>query len=116
MVSFGGAYSVLAYMAQDVVVHFGWLTPSEMIDALGLAETTPGPLILITEFVAFIAAFKQGGWWVATAGAMIALWATFAPCFLWIFTGAPYINWISSQPRLQGALKAITASVCWSIA
>ncbi len=111
VVTFGGAYSVLAYMAQDVVVQFGWLTAGQMVDALGLAETTPGPLILVTEFVGFVAGFKQGGVLLGVAAAVVALWATFAPCFLWIFVGAPYIEWISNQPRLKAALKAITAAV-----
>lgn len=111
VVTFGGAYAVLAYMAQDVVQANNWLTATEMVDGLGLAETTPGPLILVTEFVGFLAAEKQGGLWLGVAGAMVTLWVTFVPCFLWIFTGAPYIEWISSQPRLKGALSAITAAV-----
>lgn len=111
IVTFGGAYAVLAYMAQDVVVHFGWLTAGEMVDALGLAETTPGPLILVTQFVGFLAGFKEGGLLLGLIAALIALWVTFAPCFLWIFAGAPYIEWISNQPRLKGALQAITAAV-----
>ncbi len=111
VVTFGGAYAVLAYMGQDVVQNFGWLETGEMIDGLGLAETTPGPLILVTEFVGFLAAFKDGGIWYGLAGAIVALWVTFVPCFLWIFAGAPYIEWISSQPRLKGALSAITAAV-----
>ncbi|MEY8827200.1 chromate efflux transporter [Sedimentitalea sp. XS_ASV28] len=111
IVTFGGAYAVLAYMAQDVVVQFGWLSAGEMIDALGLAETTPGPLILVTEFVGFLAGFKEEGLGLGVTAAIVALWVTFAPCFLWIFAGAPYIEWISNQPRLQGALKAITAAV-----
>ena len=111
IVTFGGAYAVLAYMAQDVVVQFGWLSAGEMIDALALAETTPGPLILVTQFVGFLAGFKDGGLGLGVIAAIVALWVTFAPCFLWIFVGAPYIEWISSQPRLQGALKAITAAV-----
>lgn len=111
IVTFGGAYAVLAYMAQDVVVQFGWLTAGEMVDALGLAETTPGPLILVTQFVGFLAGFKQGGLLLGLACGLVALWVTFVPCFLWIFTGAPYIEWISSQPRLKGTLKAISAAV-----
>lgn len=111
VVTFGGAYAVLAYMAQDVVTQFGWLSAEEMIDALGLAETTPGPLILVTQFVGFLAGFKEGGLWLGVTAAAVALWMTFAPCFLWIFTGAPYIEWISNQPRLKGALTAITAAV-----
>ncbi len=111
VVTFGGAYAVLAYMAQDVVQANGWLTTAEMVDGLGLAETTPGPLILVTEFVGFLAAEKAGGFWWGMAGALITLWVTFVPCFLWIFAGAPYLEWISSQPRLSGALSAITAAV-----
>ena len=111
VVTFGGAYAVLAYMAQDVVTAFGWLQPGEMMDGLGLAETTPGPLILVTEFVGFLAAFKAGGLWLGIGGAVVALWVTFTPCFLWIFTGAPYIDRIASKARLAGALNAITAAV-----
>ncbi|MEP3846622.1 MAG: chromate efflux transporter [Paracoccaceae bacterium] len=111
VVTFGGAYAVLAYMAQDVVVQFGWLTAGEMVDALGLAETTPGPLILVTQFVGFLAGFKEGGLLLGVIAALVVLWVTFAPCFLWILAGAPYIEWISAQPRLNGALNAITAAV-----
>lgn len=111
VVTFGGAYAVLAYMAQDVVAQFGWLSAGEMVDGLGLAETTPGPLILVTEFVGFLAAFKEGGFALGVLGAIITLWVTFVPCFLWIFTGAPYIEWISAQPRLSSALSMITAAV-----
>ncbi|MEP3199528.1 MAG: chromate efflux transporter [Lentilitoribacter sp.] len=111
VVTFGGAYAVLAYMAQDVVTQFGWLTAGEMMDGLGLAETTPGPLILVTEFVGFLAAFKEGGFALGVLGAIVTLWVTFVPCFLWIFTGAPYIEWISAQPRLSSALSMITAAV-----
>ncbi|MEL7430893.1 MAG: chromate transporter, partial [Pseudomonadota bacterium] len=111
VVTFGGAYAVLAFMAQDVVASKGWLDASEMVDGLGLAETTPGPLILVTQFVGFLAAEKAGGFWLGVAGATTTLWVTFAPCFLWIFAGAPYIDWISSRIRLRGALSAITAAV-----
>ncbi len=111
VVTFGGAYSVLAYMAQDVVAIKGWLTTGEMMTGLGLAETTPGPLILVTEFVGFFGAYREGGWSLGVAGAVVTLWVTFVPCFLWIFTGGPYIDWLSSQPRLRGALSAITAAV-----
>jgi chromate transporter len=111
VVTFGGAYAVLAYMAQDVVNAHGWLSAGEMMDGLGLAETTPGPLILVTEFVGFLTAFREGGFWLGLAGAAVTLWVTFVPCFLWIFAGAPYIEWISGQPRLAGALSAITAAV-----
>jgi len=111
VVTFGGAYAVLAYLGQDVVGNFGWLTAGEMMDGLGLAETTPGPLILVNEFVGFLAAFREGGIWYGLAGAVVTLWVTFVPCFLWIFVGAPYIDWIGSQARLRGALTAITAAV-----
>ena len=114
VVTFGGAYAVLAYMGQDAVQHYQWLTAGQMMDGLGLAETTPGPLILVTEFVGYMAAYQHGTGAplaMGLAGAAVALWATFAPCFLWIFTGAPYIDWINAQPRLKGALSAITASV-----
>ncbi len=111
VVTFGGAYAVLAYLGQDVVVQFGWLSAGEMMDGLGLAETTPGPLILVNEFVGFIAAFRQGGIYYGLLGAVVTLWVTFTPCFLWIFVGAPYIDWIGSQARLRGALTAITAAV-----
>lgn len=114
VVTFGGAYAVLAYMGQDAVVHYQWLDAGQMMDGLGLAETTPGPLILVTEFVGYLAAYQHGGdpaWLMGLGGAAVALWATFAPCFLWIFAGAPYIDWINAQPRLRGALSAITAAV-----
>jgi chromate transporter len=111
MVTFGGAYAVLAYMAQDVVAGRGWLEAGQMLDGLGLAETTPGPLILVTEFVGYVAAYKQGGILIGLLGALVALWATFVPCFLWIFAGAPYLEWIISKPRLRGALAAVTAAV-----
>jgi len=111
VVTFGGAYAVLAYMAQEVVEVQGWLQPHEMIDGLGLAETTPGPLILVTEFVGTIAGYSAGGIPLALAAAAITLWMTFVPCFLWIFAGAPYIAWLSAQPRLKNALAAVTAAV-----
>jgi chromate transporter len=114
VVTFGGAYAVLAYMAQDVVETHGWLTAGEMLDGLGLAETTPGPLILVTEFVGFLAAHRHSGgnpWVMGVLGAIITLWATFAPCFLWIFAGAPYIERLNAEPRLKAALAAVTAAV-----
>ena len=111
VVTFGGAYAVLGYMAQDVVQGFGWLEAGQMMDGLGLAETTPGPLILVTEFVGFLAGFGEGGYSLAFIAAFITLWMTFAPCFLWIFTFAPYVEWVSDQPRLKGALAGITAAV-----
>lgn len=114
VVTFGGAYAVLAYLAQEVVQHYHWLEPGEMLDALGLAETTPGPLILVNEFVATLAAWRHGGGpplLMGVLGAVVALWATFAPCFLWIFAGAPYIERLNAEPRLKSALAAITAAV-----
>lgn len=111
VVTFGGAYAVLAYMGQEVVSVKEWLSAGQMMDGLGLAETTPGPLILVTEFVGFLAGYAQGGWGMAIATATLTLWVTFTPCFLWIFVGAPYIDWIGTQPRLRSALSAITASV-----
>ncbi len=111
VVTFGGAYAVLAYMTQHVVQDQGWITTSEMIDGLGLAETTPGPLILVVQFVGFLAAFREHGLWGGVAGAALTLWVTFVPCFLWIFAGAPHIERITAQPRLAGALAAVTAAV-----
>ena len=111
VVTFGGAYAVLAYMTQEVVSAKNWLTAGQMMDGLGLAETTPGPLILVTEFVGFIAGYKEGGISTAIIAAFLTLWVTFVPCFLWIFAGAPYIDWIGSKPRLHGALSGITAAV-----
>lgn len=114
VVTFGGAYAVLAYMAQDVVETYGWLKPGEMLDGLGLAETTPGPLILVTEFVGYLAAARHGGepaMVFGLLGAAVTLWATFAPCFLYIFVGAPYVEWLKSVRRLKDALSAITAAV-----
>lgn len=110
VVTFGGAYAVLAYMTQSVVGAKGWLTTAEMMDGLGLAETTPGPLILVTEFVGFLAG-SQFGWPVALAASAVTLWVTFVPCFLWIFAGAPWIETLRAMPRLRGALDGITAAV-----
>ena len=111
VVTFGGAYAVLAYMTQTVVTDFGWLTTDQMIDALGLAETTPGPLILVTQFVGILAGIGQGDTGLGIAAGIVALWMTFTPCFLWIFTGAPYIDALAHRPRLRGALASITAAV-----
>ena len=116
VLTFGGAYAVLAWMVQDVVAIKGWLTTTQMMDGLGLAETTPGPLILVTEFVGFMAAFKTGGWMMGLAGAAVAVWMTFAPCFLWIFAGAPYIARLTGNPRLGAALGGIMAAVVGVIA
>ncbi|KGM47740.1 chromate efflux transporter [Pseudooceanicola atlanticus] len=111
IVTFGGAYAVLAYMAQAVVDTHGWLTPDQMIDALGLAETTPGPLILVTQFTGHLAGLQQGGWWLGLTAGLLTLWMTFVPCFLWIFAFAPHVERILANPRLKGALGAITAAV-----
>jgi chromate transporter len=114
VVTFGGAYSVLAYMAQQAVDTYGWLSAGEMLDGLGLAETTPGPLILVTEFVGFLAGYRHGGepkLAVGLLGAAVTLWATFVPCFLWIFVGAPYVERLSSNAKLAGALRGVTAAV-----
>ena len=111
VVTFGGAYAVLAYMSQTVVQDYGWVTSGQMIDALGLAETTPGPLILVTQFVAILAGAGSGGISLAIAAGVLALWVTFVPCFLWIFAAGPYIETLTSRPRLSAALSAITAAV-----
>jgi chromate transporter len=114
VVTFGGAYAVLGYMSQDVVTGHGWLTAGQMLDGLGLAETTPGPLILVTEFVGFIAAWQSpphASLLRGALGAAVAVHATFAPCFLFVFAGAPHIARIRSLPHLQGALAAITSAV-----
>lgn len=116
IVTFGGAYAVLGYMTQTVVSDLGWITTEQMIDALGLAETTPGPLILVTQFVALLAGFAQSGLTGAIAAGLLALWVTFTPCFLWIFLAGPYLERISAQPRLAGGLTAITAAVVGVIA
>ena len=115
MVTFGGAYAVLSYMAQEAVSAHGWLKPAEMVDGLGLAETTPGPLILVTEYVGFLAGFRNPAPFTpllaGTLAALMTLWVTFAPCFLWIFGFAPFIERLQHARRLQGALAAITAAV-----
>ena len=114
VVSFGGAYAALAYMAQQAVETYGWLTAGEMLDGLGLAETTPGPLVLVTEFVGFLAGYRQGGepaLAFGLLGAAVALWATFVPSFLFIFTGAPYVERLTANPKLAGALRGVTAAI-----
>jgi chromate transporter len=115
VVTFGGAYAVLAYVAQEAVQGFGWLRPGEMLDGLALAETTPGPLILVLQFVGFLAAFHEPGmlppWLAGLIASLLTLWVTFAPCFLWIFLGAPYVERVRSNAALSGALAAITAAV-----
>lgn len=116
VVTFGGAYAVLAYMTQTIVVDYGWISTAQMIDALGLAETTPGPLILVTQFVAMLAGQLAGGPQMALAAGLVALWATFVPCFLWIFLAGPYLDRIAARPRLAAAMQAITAAVVGVIA
>ena len=115
VVTFGGAYAVLAYMAQQAVEVFGWLTPNEMLDGLGLAETTPGPLILVTQFVGFIGAYRtEMNLSPATLGffgSIVTLWVTFTPCFLWIFLGAPYIERLRANTQIAAALSGITSAV-----
>ena len=115
VVTFGGAYAVLAYMAQQAVDTYGWLEPGEMLDGLGLAETTPGPLIMVVQFVGFLAAYRNPGtldpMLAGTLGALFTTWVTFVPCFLWIFLGAPYVEALRSNHALAAALAAITAAV-----
>lgn len=115
VVTFGGAYAVLAYVAQQAVDVHGWLAAPEMLDGLGLAETTPGPLILVNQFVGFLAGFRQPGgldpWVGGVLGATLTVWVTFVPCFLWILAGAPYVEVLRRQKALSGALAAITAAV-----
>lgn len=115
VVTFGGAYAVLAYVAQAAVTSFGWLAPGEMVDGLGLAETTPGPLILVLQFVGFVAAYRNAGaispLAAGSLGALLTLWVTFVPCFFWIFLGAPYIEALRGNKALSAALTAITAAV-----
>ncbi|MGJ0507688.1 MAG: chromate efflux transporter [Methylocystis sp.] len=115
VVTFGGAYAVLAYVAQQAVETYEWLTPGEMLNGLGMAETTPGPLIMVLQFVGFMAAFRSPGelppLLAGVLGGLLATWVTFAPCFLWIFLGAPYIEKVRQHRALSGALAAITAAV-----
>ncbi len=115
VVTFGGAYAVLAYIAQQAVDTFHWLLPGEMLDGLGLAETTPGPLILVVQFVGFLGAFRHPGslppLLAGTLGSLVTVWVTFVPCFLWIFLGAPYIEALRDSRPLRAALAAITACV-----
>jgi chromate transporter len=115
VVTFGGAYAVLAYVAQQAVETHGWLKPGEMLDGLGMAETTPGPLIMVLQFVGFMAAYRNPGslasMLAGTFGGLLATWVTFTPCFLWIFLGAPFIERLRGNAGLNAAFSAITAAV-----
>ena len=115
VVTFGGAYAVLAYVAQQAVDHYHWVTPGEMLDGLGMAESTPGPLIMVTQFVGFLAAWRAPGTMppllAATLGGLLTTWVTFTPCFLWIFFGAPFVEALRANKALSAALSAITAAV-----
>jgi chromate transporter len=115
MVTIGGAYAVLPYVAQQAVVKFSWLSAPQMLDGLGLAETTPGPLIMVLQFVGFLGGWNHPGTLTplvaATLGATLTTWVTFVPCFIWIFLGAPHIERMRRHPRLNAALSAVTAAV-----
>lgn len=115
VLTFGGAYAVLAWVAQEAVGTYGWLAPGEMLDGLGMAETTPGPLIMVLQFVGFMGAFREAGWAMpllaGTLGGLLATWVTFAPCFAWIFLGAPWMERLRRNEALSSALTAVTAAV-----
>ena len=115
IVTFGGAYAVLAYVAQQAVDNYGWVTAGEMLDGLGMAESTPGPLIMVTQFVGFLGAWRDPGGLnpllAGTLGGLLTTWVTFTPCFLWIFVGAPFVEALRANRALAGALGAITAAV-----
>jgi chromate transporter len=115
VVTFGGAYAVLAYVAQQAVENYGWLKPGEMLDGLGMAETTPGPLIMVLQFVGFMAAYRDPGalspMLAGTLGGLLATWVTFIPCFLWIFLGAPFVEVLRDNKAVSAALSTITAAV-----
>jgi len=125
MLTFGGAYAVLPYVSQQAVETFGWLGASQMLDGLAFAETTPGPLIIVLEFVGFLGAWNRPGGmeplFAATLGALMTVWCTFAPSFVWIFLGAPFVERLRGNPKISGALTAVTAAVvgvilnlgCW---
>ncbi|MGI5139246.1 MULTISPECIES: chromate transporter [unclassified Streptomyces] len=120
LVTFGGAYAVLSYVAQQAVQHYGWLSAGEMVRGLALAETTPGPLIMVVQFVAFLGAYRDPGalnpWAAALLGALLTTWVTFVPCFLFIFLGAPYIERLRGNRSVSAALTGITAAVVGVIA
>ncbi len=116
VLTFGGAYAVLAWVAQAAVETFHWLSAPQMLDGLAMAETTPGPLIMVTQFVGFMAGYGEGGLGLATLAALVTTWVTFAPCFLWIFALAPHAERLRGNPALAGALSAVTAAVVGVIA
>lgn len=120
VVTFGGAYAALAWVAQEAAGSFGWLTAGEMLDGLGMAETTPGPLVQVVQFVAFLAAWREASgidpWLAAVLASLLATWVTFVPCFLWIFLGAPYVERLRGIASLSSALSAVTAAVVGVIA
>jgi chromate transporter len=120
LVTFGGAYAVLAYVAQKAVQYYGWLTPSEMITGLALAETTPGPLIMVVQFVAFVGAYHDPGslnpWVAAVVASLLTTWVTFVPCFVFVFVGAPYVERLRGNRALSAALTGIMAAVVGVIA
>ena len=120
LITFGGAYAVLAYVAQQAVQVYGWLTPSEMITGLALAETTPGPLIMVVQFVAFVGAYNDPGslnpWVAAVVASLLTTWVTFVPCFVFVFVGAPYVERLRGNHALSAALTGIMAAVVGVIA
>ncbi len=115
VVTFGGAYAVLPYVAQEAMFHYGWLRPGQMMDGLGLAETTPGPLIMVVQFVGFVGAWQHPEGLppllAATLGALLTTWVTFTPCFLWVFLGGPYVERLRGNKKLAAALSTITAAI-----
>ena len=120
LVTFGGAYAVLSYVAQAAVETYGWLSANEMVHGLALAETTPGPLIMVVQFVAFLGAYRDPGsldpWVAAVLGSMLTVWVTFVPCFVFIFLGAPYVERLRGNRSLSAALTGVTAAVVGVIA
>ena len=120
LITFGGAYAVLAYVAQQAVQVYGWLTPGEMITGLALAETTPGPLIMVVQFVAFVGAYNDPGslnpWVAAIVASLLTTWVTFVPCFVFVFVGAPYVERLRGNHALSAALTGIMAAVVGVIA
>jgi chromate transporter len=120
LITFGGAYAVLSYVAQQAVLGYHWLAANEMVRGLGLAETTPGPLIMVVQFVAFLGAYRDPGtlnpWAAAVLGALLTTWVTFVPCFMFIFLGAPYVERLRGNKSVSAILNGITAAVVGVIA